>query len=402
MKACQKCHEGECASMADHFSGPRALAGPAGDICDAYAFPSPERPGHLVLVMTVHPVAPAGSCFSDAIVYRFRIRPVHKASGPPALPFGPEETERVFACTFDPPRPGSDGVTAEQDGYCLTPWGEKVLFRVNDERAGSGDTLHVYAGLRSDPFFFDLPAYLESIKGGYLAFSQPGRNTATDFNALGIVLEVDSTTLLQQGQGPLFGMVAETVVAGKIPIRLERFGRPEIKNVILFMTWFDQVNRDLEIRDLYNLEDAFHMSKDYRGAYRARFNANLAAIDRLDGTTDWPMGPNGSHPLTDLLLADYMVVDLSKPFSESSGLEIERALLQGHAHETCGGRWLDDDVIDTLYTWLITADKGARISDGVDQATVPASKAFPYLQPPNPPLSGAQLELASAITGRAV
>jgi hypothetical protein len=28
--------------MSDHFSGPRALAGPAGDICDVYAFPSPS------------------------------------------------------------------------------------------------------------------------------------------------------------------------------------------------------------------------------------------------------------------------------------------------------------------------------------------------------------------------
>jgi hypothetical protein len=387
--------------MADHFSGPRALAGPAGDICDVYAFPSPQRPGHLVLVMTVHPVAPGGSCFSDAIVYRFRIRPVRIASDPPALPYGPEETELVYACTFAPARPGADDVSAEQDGLCVTPSGEGVPFRVNDERGGRDDAIRAYAGLRSDPFFFDLPAYLESIKGGHLAFTDPGRNTATDFNALGIVLEVDATTLLEKGQGPLFAIVAETVVAGKIPIRLERFGRPEIKNVILFMKWFDQVNRDLEIRDLYNLEDAFHMSKDYRGAYRARFNANLAAIDRLDGTTDWPIGPDGSHPLTELLLADYMVVDVSKPFSESSGLEIERATVQGRVHETCGGRWLDDDVIDTLYTWLITADKGPRISDGVDRPTVPAGKAFPYLQPPNPPLSGAQLELAAAITGHA-
>ena len=46
--------------MSDHFSGPRALAGPAGDICDVYAFPSPERPGHLVLVMNVQPLASAG------------------------------------------------------------------------------------------------------------------------------------------------------------------------------------------------------------------------------------------------------------------------------------------------------------------------------------------------------
>ena len=62
--------------MSDHFSGPRAIAGPAGDITDLYAFPSPERPGHLVLVLDVLPNAPADSYFSDAIVYRFRLRPV--------------------------------------------------------------------------------------------------------------------------------------------------------------------------------------------------------------------------------------------------------------------------------------------------------------------------------------
>ena len=40
------------------------------------------------------------------------------------------------------------------------------------------------------------------------------------------------------------------------------------------MKEYDQVNRDLEIRDLYNLEDAFNLGKEYRGAYRARLNAN--------------------------------------------------------------------------------------------------------------------------------
>ena len=45
-------------TMSDHFSGPRAIAGPAGDITDLYAFPSPERPGHLVLVLDVHPTPP--------------------------------------------------------------------------------------------------------------------------------------------------------------------------------------------------------------------------------------------------------------------------------------------------------------------------------------------------------
>ncbi len=383
--------------MSDHFSGPRAIAGPACDICDIYAFPSPERPGQLVLAMTVQPMATPASSFSDAIVYSFRLRPVAIETDTPAFPFGTEDTELVYACTFETPRPRPGDVTPEQDGYCTMPSGEKVRLRVNDERGGRGDGLRVFSGLRSDPFCIDLPPYLESIKTGRLAFTQPGDNTATGWNALSIVIEADSAALLQTGRGPLFGVVGETVVAGKLPIRLERFGRPEIKNVIMSMKEFDQVNRDLEIRDLYNLEDAFHMSADYRGAYRARLNANLAAIDRLDGKTDWPLGRDGSHPLTDLLLADHLVVDVSKPFSETSYFEIERATLQGRPYETCGGRSLNDDVMDTLYTLLINADKGPRISDGVDQATVPASGVFPYLQPPNAPLSRAQAERVAAL-----
>lgn len=60
--------------MSDHFSGPRARAGPAGDIADLYVFPSSERPGHLVLVMNVLPLAGPDAFFSEAIVCRFRLR----------------------------------------------------------------------------------------------------------------------------------------------------------------------------------------------------------------------------------------------------------------------------------------------------------------------------------------
>jgi hypothetical protein len=162
---------------------------------------------------------------------------------------------------------------------------------------------------------------------------------------------------------------------------------------------FDQVNRDLEVRDLYNLEDAFHMSKDYRGAYRARLNANLAAIDRLDSKIDWPPLPDGSHPLTDLLLDDYLVVDVSKPYAEDSLFDIEYAVLEGRPHETCGGRSLKDDSMATLYTLLINAGKGPRISDGVYQATKPPSDVFPYLAPPNPPLTAQQTVAVAAAFG---
>ena len=76
-----------------------------------------------------------------------------------------------------------------------------------------------------------------------------------------------------------------------------------------------------------------------------------------------------------------MVVDVSKPFNEDGCVEIERAVLAGRPHATCGGRTLNDDFMDTLYNWLINADHGPRISDGVDQATQRASDVFPYLMP---------------------
>lgn len=370
--------------MSDHFSGPRALAGPAGDICDLYAFPSPERPGHLVLMMNVLPRAQPDAFFSDAIICRFRLRPV-TATEVGELGFAVGEKESTFDCVFDAPRSLDESGTRVQKGRCIQPTGEPVDFEVHDAKGGEAAGLRIFAGLRSDPFFFDLPALQKTVKGGALAFQEAGTNSLAGVNVLSVAVEADFGPLLPKGGGPLLAVVGETVVAGKLPIRLERVGRPEVKNVMMAWKDFDMVNRDLEIRDLYNLEDAFHLGRDYRGAYRARLNANLAVFDHLDGKTDWPLDPTGAHPLTDLLLADHLVVDVSMPYAEDGFFEIEQAKLQSRQHVTCGGRSPNHDVMDTLYTLLVNAGRGPRISDGVDLATVPATRVFPYLAPPNSP-----------------
>ena len=100
---------------------------------------------------------------------------------------------------------------------------------------------------------------------------------------------------------------------------------------------------------------------------------------------DWPADDNRTHPLTELLLADFLVVDITKPYTEQgSFLEIELAARAGRAHQTCGGRALNADVMDTISTLLINAGNGPPIRDGVDRATRPASRTFPYLAAPNP------------------
>jgi hypothetical protein len=145
---------------------------------------------------------------------------------------------------------------------------------------------------------------------------------------------------------------------------------------------FDPIDKAIDLRDLYNQEDAFHPAPTYQTAYRARINANLKFFDSLDGKTDWPVDSAGDHPLASLLLADFMIVDMSQPSAETGYFEIERALLKGVPHTSCGGRSLNEDCIDKFLSILINNGNGPHISDGVEQATVPASNVFPYLQPP--------------------
>lgn len=369
--------------MSDHFSGPRAIAGPAADIADLYVFPSPEHPGRLVLVMTVFPAAVPGAHFSEAIAYRFRLRPVTVTPTGTSPRFEFSQTEYAFTCTFAAPEQPDGHKAPAQAGTCLTPTGEVISFQTNDGRGAETNTVRIFAGLRLDPFFIDLPGVLATEKLRQLAFKAKGNNVLEGQNVLSIVLEVEIAALFGAG-GPLFAVTAETVTTGKLPIRIERVGRPEIKNVVLSSKEFDPVNRDLEIRDLYNLEDPFHLGRDYAGAYRARLNANLAFFDNLDDKIDWPPDEQGQHPLTELLLADYLVVDVSRPYSDDSYFEIERALLTASSPQTCGGRSLNDDIVDKLYTLLVNGGNGPAVRDGVDQATRPAGHTFPYLVDPNP------------------
>ena len=365
--------------MSDHISGPRALADPIADITDVYAFPSPEQADRLVLVVNTLPMAKPSDLFSEGLVYRFRLRPLTGPNGR-GWTFVPGDEELVLDCVFSTPDEAVDDPV--QEGTCTTSTGASVSFQVNDPQGGSVAGLRVFAGTRWDPFIMDARAALATLATHELAFTDHGSIFLDGKNVLSLVIELDAALL---GGASLVGVVAETLTRGRHNVRIERVGRPEVKNMMLAPKEFDQVNRDLEIRDLYNMEDAFHLGDSYGGAYRARLNANLAFWDGLDGKADWTTDDAGNHPLTELVLADFLVVDVTKPYVEQgSFLEIELAARQGVPHQTCGGRTLNDDVMDTIFTQLVNAGQGPTIRDGVDSATVPATRTFPYLAPPNP------------------
>ena len=164
---------------------------------------------------------------------------------------------------------------------------------MNDADGGSGRGVRVFAGPRWDPFIMDAPAALKTIATEKLAFTDPSSIYLDGKNVLSLVVEIDAALL---GGASLVGVVAETLTRGKHNVRIERVGRPEVKNMMLAPKQFDQVNRDLKIRDLYNMEDAFHLADGYLGAYRARLNANLAFWDGLDGKADWSTGTTAATP----------------------------------------------------------------------------------------------------------
>ena len=196
--------------MSDHISGPRALSDPIADITDVYAFPSPDHPGGLVLVVNTLPMAKPSDRFSAGLVYRFRIRPV--TADPTSGAYVPGHEELVLDCVFGQP-------VHEQLGTFVSPSGEQVSFRVDDETGGAGRGIRVFAGVRWDPFFMDARAALATIATHELAFTDPGSIFLDGKNVLSIVVEIDTAFL---AASTLVGVVAETLTRGELNVRVER------------------------------------------------------------------------------------------------------------------------------------------------------------------------------------
>jgi hypothetical protein len=167
----------------DHLDGPRTTADPQADIADLYAFTSPENPAHLVLAMTVTPFASASSRFSSQVDYAFRIRRVI-APAPLTL----DTTVLDLTCDFDDATP--------QNVTCSASSGLRLTTAVGDRTGGGGplSPMRIFAGLRSDPAFFDRQGALATVASGRNGFT--GQNAFEGANVLAIVVEVDWATAL--------------------------------------------------------------------------------------------------------------------------------------------------------------------------------------------------------------
>ncbi len=344
----------------DHIDGPVTTKHAASDITDLFAYPSPDQPGSLTVILNTYPLVPSNGHFADKIDYQILIRSASIGSSIST------KNEVVISCKFFTPYDHDlHSVECKSSGKVLS--GKAKVNALAPFKAGQ--PIRVYAGNRSDPFFFNAD-WAKSISDKGILPPAPNSNTMDMINVLSIVINLDVQAMF--GNDRIFAVAAQTLTDSG---RLDRVGRPEITNVSL------NARDKSDLRDSFNQETPFQNSTTFSNNYKVRLLNNISFYDKIDGKVDWNQAQK--ELLANILVDDFLVVDMSKPCSKNSFLEIERSLVEGGSHQTCGGRRPQDDIMDVLYRLYFNAGKGALISDGVNAPYRPATNKFPYLSEPD-------------------
>jgi hypothetical protein len=361
--------------MSDHVDGPRSIGEPAADVTDLFAFTSPEDAARTVLAGCVFPSAGEDAVFSNVIDYSIAVRRVTVAGLGEAAKFQPADDEIRFAFRFEVLDRDAAGKVIQR-GLCRLPDGRELSVTVNDEQGAStpdGD-VRAFAGLRSDPFYLAwIAAELRKVP-----------NLLQHDNVLSVVVEFDTQRVLDPAAGSLFGAIAETVPARQPPgrighpvARIDWVGRPEQTNVRLNNPGLAEAD---DIRDLWNQQTPFAISEALQPLFLQRLKDSLADWDLRDGEVDWT--PEALAANANVFLDDFLLFDVAKPITDDSHLEIEKSTLAGRPYQTGGGRTVDANVIDILFTWLVNRDR-EFLQGGATGATKPGMRVFPYLASPN-------------------
>ena len=361
------------ANASDHIDGPATTKHAITDLSDFYAFPTPGKQGYLTLIVNTHPMATKSNHFSEKVNYNFILREASVNFETKGFDT-PEASEKIVTCSFKTPHNHSKHtMTCRVQGTEImqtVPFNKAIT-----EFDESG--IRTYAGLRSDPFFFNAD-WAKSVSVMGKLIDPIKENTMDKMNALSVMVEVNLEDLF----GPSASMVAIAVESttldkgAKEPRRLDRIGRPEVTNVTMVPHAAGE-----DHRDQYNLDKPFHVSKKNQAIYRTHILKNIKFYDNIDQSQDWDNARSIAY--TEIILQDFLVVDISKDSSGEGYFTIEAALLNGEEHATSGGRMPSDDIMDRLFSILITGDRDADISDGVNNPYRAVSNVFPYLAKPD-------------------
>ena len=316
-------------TAADHLDAPIVKKDGRTDITDVYAFRSYENPANTVLIMNVNPLAGvvSGTTFDPNGRYEFTVD--NDGDAQPDLSLNVRFGD------------------VKQDGR------QRIQVKLGQRDIGNGNTNEtvdlrgrgdhdagkIWAGVRDDPFFFDLAAFNQQVKG------QPGGRTfcdvnATDFfrgtNIAAIVVEVPSAWLTS-GENPNIGVNGRTYHNG---VLIDQMARPAINTVFV----------PESMKDAFNSTPPADMYDQFGQIFRSGLMA-LGGYSAAD-----------ADALTRVLLPDLLTLDTS------SGAGF------------LNGRQPANDVIDAE---LNIVTQGGLTSDCVNGNDKPLPMTFPYLAQPH-------------------
>ncbi|MEO8570349.1 MAG: DUF4331 family protein [Chloroflexota bacterium] len=349
-------------SAADHLDAPTTKLNHQLDITDLYAFKSS---GGTTLILNVNPLtSPADSKtarFSTTALYQFNIDTNHDAFADIAyrVKFSNTHTLADGTVVQDFTIRCSTGSAARSNawigGVVATghTTGYKKAVQISHVRGGG----RVFAGVRDDPFFFDLPGFVEfkhqllagSTDLGVLLGGFTGTDTFAGTNVSSIAIEVPNARL--GGTGRNVG-VWSTVLRRNNGIysQVERMGRPAINTV------FNNTSAEKEAANRLR-------PSDDRAFDRDNVIATFTAID---------------HVLEVNSLSNYSAIEiagLAKVLTPDT-----LTIKLGDGHGFLNGRKLGDDVIDAEFGLLT---HGNVTSDGVNANDRLFRTTFPFIAGPH-------------------
>jgi hypothetical protein len=319
------------------------------DINDVFAFQGADA-SRTVLVMTTNPAINAfGGKFGANVRYILNVDRN-----------GDAVQDLAFVVRFD------NGAAGHQ-GYTITRYtgaNARTLsignVRGTGSTSGNGMTTlagngRAFAGVRSDPFFFDLTGFVGTLF--HIGSDNLGDNP-TDifklFDTNAIVIEVPDDQL-----GGNIGVWGQTQWwNGSAWMAGDQMGRPAINTVF---------NTKLVDQDATNTKNRFNATPPsqqrtaFNGLFRTNVITTLTNINKVLGTGHPDYTVAQAQGLANVLLPDVLTYDTSKPAS------------------FLNGRALRDDVID-IELGIVT--NGAVKSDGVGPHSDYLA-SFPYLGVPH-------------------
>ena len=398
------------AQASSHREAPAIGEDQFADNTDVYTFISPENPDNLVIVANYVPLlipssGPNFYRFSDDVAYDLRIDNdgdartdmVYRflfettvANGDTFLyntgPISSLDDENLnvrqtySVIRFDP-RSEQQEIIAS--GLPVAPWnvGDRSFpdgsyASVAGQAASSEGGMKFFAGSRDEPFFVDLHVF--DLLG------VAGAPTTDGVNVMSIVMEVPIATLAADGARPTADTAAPKRVIGVHAtasrqrvrilrqdserrnrgrwIQVSRLGWPLINEVVIPLKDKDRFNHAHPVDDVANF-GSYILFPELPGLLNAVLSAGCADTP-AEGRTDIVglLAPSGTDP-ADLLRID---VTAGQTF-ENSGFP--------------NGRWLEDDVTDTLLT--VVCNNGGSLGDGVNGNDKPFAHTFPYLAAPH-------------------